>query len=34
MKKSIVQQLDRLNPDEVCETIADGWSLAQIGAKF
>ena len=34
MKKSIVHQLDRLNLDEVCEMIADGASLAQIGAKF
>ena len=31
VKKSIVHQLDL---DEVCEMIADGASLSQIGAKF
>ena len=34
MKKSIVHQLNRLDLDEVCEMIADGCSLAQIGAQF
>ena len=34
MKKSIVQGLNRLDLDEVCEMIADGCSLAQIGVKF
>ena len=34
MKKSIVQGLNRLDLNEVCEMIADGFSLAQIGTKF
>ena len=34
MAKSKVQRCDRLDLDEVCEMIADGCSLAQIGAKF
>ena len=34
MAKSKLQQLDRLDLDEVCEMIADGCSLAQIGVKF
>ena len=34
MTKSKVQWLDPLELDEVCEMIADGHSLAQIGAKF
>ncbi len=29
-----VQGLNQLDLDEVCEMIADGCSLAQIGAKF
>jgi len=29
-----IQRLDQLDLDEVCEMIADGSSLAQIGAKF
>ena len=29
-----VQRLDRLDLDEVCKMIADGCSLAQIGARF
>ena len=29
-----LQRLDRLDLDEVCEMIADGSSLAQIGVKF
>ena len=32
--ESKIQRLDRLDLDEVCEMIADGCSLAQIGAKF
>ena len=34
MAESKIQRLDRLELDEVCEMIADGASLAQIGAKF
>ena len=34
MAESKLQRLDRLDLDEVCEMIADGCSLAQIGAKF
>ena len=34
MAESIIQRLDRLNLDEVCEIIADGSSLAQIGAQW
>ena len=34
MTESKIQRLDRLDLDEVCEMIADGCSLAQIGAKF
>ena len=34
MPESKIQRLDRLDLDEVCEMIADGCSLAQIGAKF
>ena len=34
MPESKVQRLNRLDLDEVCEMIADGASLAQIGAKF
>jgi hypothetical protein len=34
MAESKIQRLDRLDLDEVCEMIADGCSLAQIGAKF
>ena len=34
MAESKIQRLDRLDLDEVCEMIADGASLAQIGAKF
>ena len=34
MKKSIVQGLNRLDLDKVCEMIADGCSLAQIKTKF
>ena len=34
MAESRLQRLDRLDLDEVCEMIADGSSLAQIGAKF
>ena len=34
MAKSKVQRLDRLDLDEVCEMIADGASLAQIGTRF
>ena len=34
MAKSSVQRCDRLDLDEVCEMIADGCSLAQIGARF
>ena len=34
MVESKLQRLDRLDLDEVCEMIADGCSLAQIGAKF
>ena len=34
MPESKIQRLDRLDLDEVCEMIADGASLAQIGAKF
>ena len=34
MTKSKIQRLDRLDLDEVCEMIADGCSLAQIGVKF
>ena len=34
LTESRMQQLDQLDLDEVCEMIADGCSLAQIGAKF
>ena len=34
MAESKIQRLDRLNLDEVCQMIADGSSLAQIGAQF
>ena len=34
MTESKIQRLDRLDLDEVCEMIADGCSLAQIGVKF
>ena len=34
MAKISVQRCDRLDLDEVCEMIADGCSLAQIGARF
>ena len=34
LMESRMQQLDRLDLDEVCEMIADGASLAQIGARF
>ena len=34
MAESKLQRLDRLDLDEVCEMIADGCSLAQIGVKF
>ena len=34
MAESKIQRLNRLELDEVCEMIADGASLAQIGAKF
>ena len=34
MAESKIQRLGRLNLDEVCEMIAYGYSLAQIGAKF
>jgi len=34
MAESKIQRLNRLDLDEVCEMIADGASLAQIGAKF
>ena len=34
MTESKIQRLDRLDLDEVCEMIADGCSLAKIGAKF
>ena len=34
MAEIVVQPMDRLDLDEVCEMIADGCSLAQIGAKF
>ena len=34
MTETRIRHLDQLNLDEVCEMIADGASLAQIGAKF
>ena len=34
MTESKLQRLDQLDLDEVCEMIADGCSLAQIGARF
>ena len=34
MPESKIQRLDRIDLDEVCGMIADGCSLAQIGAKF
>ena len=34
MTESKIQRLDRLDLDEVCEMIANGCSLAQIGVKF
>ena len=34
LMESRMQQLDRLDLDEVCEMIADGASLAQIGTRF
>ena len=34
MAESNLQRIVRLDLDEVCEMIADGCSLAQIGAKF
>ena len=34
MAESKLHRLDRLDLDEVCEMIADGCSLAQIGTKF
>jgi len=34
MAESKIQRIDRLNLEEVCEMIADGCSLAQIGAQF
>ena len=34
MGESKIQRFNRLDLDEVCEMIADGASLAQIGAKF
>ena len=34
MAENKIQRLDQLDLDEVCEMIADGCSLAQIGAKF
>jgi len=34
LTESRMQQLDQLDLDEICEMIADGCSLAQIGAKF
>ena len=34
MAESKIQRLDRLDLEEVCEMIADGCSLAQIGAQF
>jgi len=34
MAESKIQRLNRLDLDEVCEMIADGASLAQIGVRF
>ena len=34
MAEIVVQPMDRLDLDEVCEMIANGCSLAQIGARF
>ena len=34
MAESKLQRLDQLDLDEVCEMIADGCSLAQIGVRF
>ena len=34
MAESKIQRLYRLNLEEVCEMIADGASLAQIGSRF
>ena len=34
MTESKIQRLIQLNLDKVCEMIAGGCSLAQIGAKF
>jgi len=34
MPESKIQRLNRLDLDEVCEMIADGASLAQIGTRF
>ena len=34
MAESKIQRFDRLDLDEVCEMIADGCSLAQIGSRF